>query len=109
MDRKLSKAEEQALAQMIDGLHEIEKEVKFLKRTHDIVPPGWGSAHEAAPCAPRKVKMTIRLDREVFDWYHGLGFGYQKRMNEVLRCYMHAIISKHIRQPGDTDWNGDLV
>lgn len=109
MARNRNRIEDQSLAQMIDGLRDLEAHVEILKRTRNIVPAGWGSAHETAPCAPKKVKMTIRLDREVYDWYHGLGFGYQKRMNEVLRCYMHAVVSKHIKQPGDTDLNGDLV
>ena len=55
------------------------------------------------------VKMTLRVDREVHAFFRALGVGYQRRMNEVLRCYMHAIVSKHIKQPGDTDWKGDLV
>jgi uncharacterized protein (DUF4415 family) len=109
MSRSRSRTEAKSLAQMIEGLDALDIDFEILKRTRDIVPGGWGIAHAVTPCAPQKVKMTIRLDREVFDWYRGLGFGYQKRMNEVLRCYMHAIISKHIRQPGDTDWNGDLV
>ena len=30
-------------------------------------------------------------------------------MNEVLRCYMQAVISKHVRQPGDRDWTATFV
>lgn len=107
MARRRSAAEEKSLAQMIDGLETLEIDFRLLKRTREIVPPGWSRAHETAPCRPPKVKTTLRIDREVFDWFHGLGVGYQRRMNEVLRCYMHAMIAKHIEQPGDTDWKGD--
>ena len=57
----------------------------------------------ARTVAKTKKPMTIRLDPEVLDWYRSLGNGYQARMNEVLRAYMHGVISKWIEQPGDTD------
>jgi uncharacterized protein (DUF4415 family) len=107
MTRKRSTAEERSLARMIDGLEDMETDLELMKRTRGIVPAGWSRAHKAAPCHPPKVKTTLRIDREVFDWYRSLGVGYQRRMNEVLRCYMHAMILKHIEQSGDRDWKDD--
>ncbi|MBI2073431.1 MAG: BrnA antitoxin family protein [Gemmatimonadetes bacterium] len=37
-----------------------------------------------------KVAVSIRLDREVLDWFKRLGPGYQTRMNAVLRAYVQA-------------------
>jgi uncharacterized protein (DUF4415 family) len=37
-----------------------------------------------------KVPITIRLDREVLDWFKRAGSRYQTRMNAVLKAYMHA-------------------
>lgn len=37
-----------------------------------------------------KVPISIRLDREVVDWFKDQGPGYQSRMNSVLRAYMEA-------------------
>lgn len=107
MARRRSTAEDKSLSQMIDGLDAMERDLELFKRTRDIVPSGWKSAHKTAPCHPPKVKTTLRVDREVFDWFKHLGVGYQRRMNEVLRCYMHAMISKHVEQPGDRDWKDD--
>ncbi|MEM7060643.1 MAG: BrnA antitoxin family protein, partial [Pseudomonadota bacterium] len=73
-------------------------------RTQGLVPPGWDGLHKKAPCAPKKGRMTIRLDQDVLDWYRDLGTGYQVRINLVLRAYMEAIIAKHIESPGDRDW-----
>ena len=37
-----------------------------------------------------KTAVTIRLDREVLDWFKAKGPGYQTRINALLRAYMHA-------------------
>ncbi|MBI2615801.1 MAG: BrnA antitoxin family protein [Gemmatimonadetes bacterium] len=37
-----------------------------------------------------KVAVSIRLDREVLDWFKRQGPGYQTRMNAVLRAYVQA-------------------
>ena len=107
MARTRTPAEDQSLAKLLDGLEDLQENVELWKRTKDTMPAGWLRAHKTAPCHPPKVKMTLRVDREVHEFFRALGVGYQRRMNEVLRCYMHAIVSKHIKQPGDKDWKGD--
>jgi uncharacterized protein (DUF4415 family) len=37
--------------------------------------------------AEPKAQVTIRLDREVLDWFKSQGKGYQSRINAVLRAY----------------------
>jgi len=37
--------------------------------------------------AEPKVQVTIRLDREVLDWFKSQGKGYQSQINAVLRAY----------------------
>jgi uncharacterized protein (DUF4415 family) len=39
---------------------------------------------------PVKAQLTIRVDREVLDWFRGQGRGYQTRINALLRAYMEA-------------------
>lgn len=36
------------------------------------------------------VRVTIRLDEDVVKWFKSMGPGYQPRMNDVLRSFMHA-------------------
>ena len=36
---------------------------------------------------PKQV-ITIRVDKDVLDWFKSQGKGYQTRMNAVLRMYM---------------------
>lgn len=40
--------------------------------------------------AEPKAQVTIRLDREVLDWFKAQGKGYQSRINAVLRAYKEA-------------------
>ena len=40
--------------------------------------------------AEPKAQVTIRVDREVLDWFKAQGKGYQSRMNAVLRAYKEA-------------------
>jgi uncharacterized protein (DUF4415 family) len=37
--------------------------------------------------AEPKAQVTIRLDREVLDWFKSQGKGYQSRINAVLRAF----------------------
>jgi uncharacterized protein (DUF4415 family) len=37
-----------------------------------------------------KVQLTIRIDRDVLEWYRQKGRGYQTRINDLLRAYMEA-------------------
>ena len=37
---------------------------------------------------PRKRQLTLRVDRDVIDWYKKQGPGYQTRINSLLRAYM---------------------
>lgn len=37
-----------------------------------------------------KTAVTIRLDRQVLDWFKAQGPGYQTRINALLRAYMEA-------------------
>ncbi len=37
-----------------------------------------------------KVQLTIRIDKDVLEWYRQKGRGYQTRINNLLRAYMEA-------------------
>jgi len=36
----------------------------------------------------RKKQLTLRVDRDVVEWYQRQGPGYQTRINSLLRAYM---------------------
>ena len=37
-----------------------------------------------------KAQLTLRIDREVLEWFREQGQGYQTRINALLRAYMEA-------------------
>ena len=39
---------------------------------------------------PPKASISLRVDREVLDWFEAQGPGYQTRMNAVLRAFRDA-------------------
>ena len=38
----------------------------------------------------RKIKVTMRLEQDVLNWFKNQGRGYQTRINAVLKSYMKA-------------------
>ncbi|HEY6293040.1 MAG TPA: BrnA antitoxin family protein [Terriglobia bacterium] len=45
---------------------------------------------------PPKEQLTLRVDRDVLDWYRRQGRGYQTRINALLRAYMQERRSKSV-------------
>jgi uncharacterized protein (DUF4415 family) len=41
---------------------------------------------------PGKASVSLRLDRDVLEWFKAQGPGYQTRMNAVLRAFRDASI-----------------
>jgi uncharacterized protein (DUF4415 family) len=39
---------------------------------------------------PGKQPITIRLDKDVLEWFKAQGQGYQSRINQLLRRYMET-------------------
>lgn len=37
-----------------------------------------------------KIPISIRVDKDVLEWFKGQGPGYQSRINAVLRAYMQG-------------------
>ncbi|WP_233495495.1 BrnA antitoxin family protein [Rhodosalinus halophilus] len=60
------------------GDHEGEQEIDVDWTTAKLVEP-----------APKKL-VSLRIDKDVLDYFRATGKGYQTRMNAVLRAYMEA-------------------
>lgn len=56
---------------------------------------------------PTKQQITLRLDKDVIDFFKDAGAGYQTVMNAVLRAYVdHHLVRRRLDDPdrGQTDW-----
>ena len=71
----------------VDALTEAELEASIDYEEEGY--PIWETARAVFDPA-RKQQLTLRLDREVVDFFKAGGPGYQTRMNAVLRSYMVA-------------------
>ena len=59
--------------------------------TSDIPEQGKAFFQRAVLKLPEpKTAVTIRLDRQVLEWFKARGPGYQTRINALLRAYMEA-------------------
>jgi uncharacterized protein (DUF4415 family) len=47
-------------------------------------------AHAKLVLPPGKEPVTLRLDRDVLEWFRQQGRGYQTRINAVLRAFVAA-------------------
>ncbi len=57
----------------------------------------WSKARLVIP--PGKEIVTLRLDRDVLDWFKEQGRGYQTRINAVLRAFYQARKPDPSKQP----------
>lgn len=53
--------------------------------------------HATIVMPERKVPISLRIDREVVEWFKAHGNRYQSRMNAVLKAYVQA----HQKTRGD--------
>jgi len=53
------------------------------------LPAGW-EAGISLGLPPGKEAVKLRIDRDVLAWFRATGKGYQTRINNVLRAFVHA-------------------
>lgn len=72
----------------IDALKDEDIDYSEIPDLSTLGPEFWDKA--VVKRAEPKAQVTIRVDREVLDWFKAQGKGYQTRINAVLRAYMEA-------------------
>jgi uncharacterized protein (DUF4415 family) len=108
-ERKRTAAQERRHTEMMIELERQEAGWRDLKLRMSLIPNDWHRMDALAPVRPRRKKVTIALDEDVARWFAGLGEGYHRRMNSVLRTYMLALISKEVLSLGDVTREGDEI
>lgn len=58
----------------------------------EVTPAMFARAVARRGLKPResKVQLTVRLDKDVLEWFRALGRGYQTQIGALLREYMEA-------------------
>lgn len=49
-----------------------------------------GVVRQGLKPVPAKMSISLRVDRDVLEWFKAQGPGYQTRINSVLRAYRDA-------------------
>ncbi len=90
---------------MIDAFRKVETDLHHRLIEMRTIPPDWDGIHERrAERHPKRMKVTANFDADVVRFFKGLGPGYQWRMNEVLRAYVHGRMAKIVKGPDTTDY-----
>jgi len=85
-----------------DVMQQVKWDVHQAVLDNGAVPDDW---HEIARARGRrpKVRLTIRLEEDVVKFFRAMGRGYQERMNDVLRAWMHGRLAGVINGPEAED------
>jgi uncharacterized protein (DUF4415 family) len=90
---------------MIDAFRKVETDLHHRLIEMRTIPPDWDGIHERRrERHPKRMKVTANFDADVVRFFKGLGPGYQWRMNEVLRAYVHGRMAKIVKGPDTTDY-----
>ncbi|WP_375551683.1 BrnA antitoxin family protein [Rhodophyticola porphyridii] len=87
-DKPLTKRQRYDHYYMMEAMRRFEWDMHHKIATHLRIPQDW---HEISQRRERrKTKICFSVDEDVVKWFKSMGPGYQPRMNDVLRAFMHA-------------------
>ena len=108
-ERMRTIAQEKAHLEMMRELMILEVDVRDWKLRQALIPAEWHAIETTAPVRPKRKKVTLALDEDMLKWFQGLGEGYHRRINAVLRTFMLALISKEVLSLDDTNRHGEEI
>ncbi len=108
-DRVLHLKEERWRFLMSMRLEKMAEETKRNRLHFEGIPRGWEGIENKYPMNPKKKRITAAFDEDVVKFFKATGVGYQAKMNEVLRVYMYARLSKYIEADVDRSLDGKLL
>lgn len=84
----------------LDEIRQLENEGRLrrdpaARQAEDLGEDFWRSAEIVVP--ENKVPISLRIDKEVLDWFKADGVGYQTRINAALRSHIAAFTGKKTR------------
>ncbi|MCT4610948.1 MAG: BrnA antitoxin family protein [Pelagimonas sp.] len=101
----LSKSERLNWMYGVDAMKMIEEDLHKVLGTLRQCPREWHHIWEDEDRRDSKrTRCTVAFDADVVKFFKAMGPGYQKRMNRVLRAYMHFRLAKIMRGPDNTDY-----
>ena len=86
-----------------DAMRQFEWDLRHEVWAGRLIPTRWKVLMEEDR-APRKTRVTIRLDEDVVKFFRShWGHGYQTKINEVLRAFLKLKLSRFLEGPESLD------
>lgn len=95
MTRKMTKAERAHHYYMTDALRRFEWDMHQEIEINFRIPHEWH--HIATRREHKKTTICFSVDADVVKWFKSMGPGYQPRMSDVLRAFMHAKLANLLK------------
>lgn len=89
-----TKTEQFAVDRFYNRASELRDDLYSFQDIKEIVPKAWFTLDQDMPATENKMKVTLRLDESVVDFYRATGPGYQARINRVLATYAQLRIGQ---------------
>lgn len=103
--RKQTRRERIDTWKMVDAFRMVETDLHHRLLEMRTIPSDWHHIHERRrERHPKRARVTANFDADVVRFFKSLGPGYQWRMNEVLRAYMHGRLARIVEGPDTTDY-----
>ncbi len=91
-----TKAQVAARMGMFKDLTEMQKIISEMW-AEESLPSGWDYLEETHPSVPKRRKVSLYIDEDVYCWFSKFGRGFQGRINAVLRIYRNAVMSGDVK------------
>ena len=95
MAPKLTEKEARHRYWVAEALARLEYDVAHNLELSGRIPVEWHRL--SVPSESPKTRITLRVESDVVKFYKSLGQGYQSRMNDVLKTFMHAKLARVLR------------
>jgi uncharacterized protein (DUF4415 family) len=100
---KLTKTQRANYHYMADAMRRLEHDLHNAIHLSNKVPQDWHRIAETRRPGKRR-RVTMRIEEEVIRFFKSMGDGYQARMNDVLRAWMHGRLAGVIRGAETMDY-----
>ncbi|WP_221181430.1 BrnA antitoxin family protein [Histidinibacterium lentulum] len=98
-DRPLSKTQRRRFGELTDLMMSLANDTVHPDLLRGRLPMGWEDIRKE-PDGDR-LRVTLRVDRDVLKFFRSYGKGYQEIVAKVLRSYMLSRLCELLPEPGD--------
>jgi uncharacterized protein (DUF4415 family) len=91
-----TKVQKLARAGLFKDLTEMQKIMSEMW-VDDSLPPEWSCLEANFPSVPKRKKVTVYMEEDVWKWFRTFGRGTQDRINAVLRIYRNAVLTGDVK------------